>query len=278
MKEIIRRIVPKFLWQKFRELRIARDVKRYPRRVVEHVYYGHRLKVLIADSVGEGWYDHDWEKLYEIDLLCQSRLRPGATVFDLGSHQGVVAMIMAKAVSESGRVVAVEGMKHNCDVASDNLRHNGIENVLVHHAVIADKDGSIRFFDGLNGSVASEGVGQMVEAITIDSLANKYGRPDVVFVDVEGFELKVLEGASQTLASNADWFLEVHVGCGLEKYGGSVSKVLSHFPDHEYRCFIWNLDTEQLPQPLDSLSPILNQRFAFVALSIRNLCENVGII
>jgi FkbM family methyltransferase len=268
LKDIVRSVTPGFVWEYLRSKRIRRGIGHFPRRVVGHSFCGHRFNVLLADSVGEGWYDHDWEKLEEIDLLCQSRLRPGATVFDLGSHQGVVAMIMAKAVSESGRVVAVEGMKHNCDVASDNLRHNGIENVVVHHAVIADRDGSIRFFDGLNGSVASEGVGQMVEAITIDSLAKKYGRPDVVFVDVEGFELKALEGAKQTLASTADWFVEVHVGCGLEKYGGSAREIMSYFPDDRYQCFIWNLDTEQTPQPFPFNASVFDKRFAVVALCL----------
>jgi FkbM family methyltransferase len=266
IKDVIRSVTPNFIWEKLRQQKISRSVNQYQRRVVERNYCGHQLKVLIADGLGEGWYDKDWEPLEELELLASGKLRPGATVFDLGAHQGVVAMLMAKAVGPTGRVIAIEGMKHNCDVANENLRLNGIANVTVHHAVIANKDGQIRFFDGLNGSVASEGVGQMVEAITIDSLAKKYGEPDVVFIDIEGFELKALEGATQCLFSDADWFVEVHVGCGLEKYGGSVQGIFKYLGGQRYERFIWNLNTNQKPQPLTANSLVFDNRFAIVAL------------
>jgi FkbM family methyltransferase len=266
IKQVLRSIIPKPLWERLRQARIARGVQQYPRRIVEHTYAGHRFKVLLADGLGEGWYDKDWDDLEEINLLVTGKLRPGATVFDLGAHQGVVAMIMSRIVGPSGRVIAVEGMKHNCDVADENLRLNKITNVTVHHAVIAEQDGTIRFFDGLNGSVSREGVGQMVEAITIDTLTQKYGSPDVVFVDIEGFEDHALKGATMALQSTADWFVEVHVGCGLEEYGGSIDQVLARFGSRNYDRFVWNLNTEQKPQLLEASSEVLLSRFALIAL------------
>lgn len=265
-KDFIRAIVPKSLWERLRQARIARGVQHYARRVVEHTYAGHRFKVLIADGLGEGWYDKDWDDLEEINLLATGKLRPGATVFDLGAHQGVVAMIMSRIVGPSGRVIAVEGMKHNCDVAEENLRLNNITNVTVHHAVIAEQDGKVRFFDGLNGSVSREGVGQIVDAITIDSLSRKYGPPNVVFVDIEGFEAQALKGAAETLQSMVDWFVEVHVGCGLEAYGGSIDEILYRFDTRKYESFVWNLNTQQKPQVLEFSSDVLLRRFALVAL------------
>ncbi len=266
MKEVVRRIVPKFLWEKFRELRIARSVKRYRRRVVEHLYCGYPLKVTLADGIGESWYDKDWENLEEIDLLASGNLRPGATVFDLGAHQCVVAIIMAKIVGQSGRVIAVEGTKHNCEVAAENLRLNNIRNVTLHHAVIAEKEGQIRFCEGLNGSVSKEGVGQMIEAMTIDSLASKYGAPDVIFIDIEGFELNALNGASNVFKTICDWFIEVHVGCGLEEYGGNVDGVINRFPSPRYDCYVWNLNADEKPQALGRTSQVFLNRFALVAL------------
>ena len=266
IKDVFRAIIPQSLWERLRQVRIARSVQKYPRHVVEHNYAGHRFKVLLADGLGEGWYDKDWDELEEINLLAAGKLSPGATVFDLGAHQGVVAMIMSRIVGPSGRVIAVEGMKHNCDVAEENLRLNEIANVTIHHAVITDQDGHVRFFDGLNGSVSREGVGQIVEAITIDTLAQRYGAPDVVFVDIEGFEAHALKGAAKTLQSTADWFVEVHVGCGLEEYGGSIDQVLGQFDAKKYDRSVWNLNTEQKPQPFEPSSEVLLTRFAMVAL------------
>jgi FkbM family methyltransferase len=266
MKEIIRRIVPKSLWQKFRELRIARDVRRYRRREVEHVYCGHSLKVLIADGISESWYDKDWEKLDELQLLASGNLRQGALVFDLGAHQGVVAMIMAKMVQETGRIIAVEGTQHNCDVASENLRMNHIRNVTVHHAVVSDRDGETRFCGGLNGFVSREGLGKPFESVTIDSLIETYGVPDVIFMDIEGFEATALKGASKALALPIDWFIEIHAGCGLEEYGSNVQEVLRCFPALQYEHIAWDLDSGQKPTTLSKSVSELTNRFAFVAI------------
>jgi FkbM family methyltransferase len=266
VKDIIRSVVPTFIWERLRQHKIARSVQQYRRRVVEHNYCGHQFKVLIADGLGEGWYDKDWDQLEELDLLASGKLRSGATVFDLGAHQGIVAMLMSKAVGETGRVIAVEGMKHNCEVARENFRLNSILNVTVHHAVITDRVGQVRFFDGLNGSVSNEGVGQVVDAVTVDSLATEYGQPDVVFIDIEGYEQKGIEGAESTLLTDADWFVEVHVDCGLEKYGGTVQGIMRSFPDHKYEKFIWNLNMDQKPRPFVANSSVFGKRFAIVAL------------
>src|SRR5205823_1709771 len=108
-----------------------------------------------------------------------------------------------------------------------------------------------------------------VEALTIDTLTEKYGAPNVVYLDVEGMELAALQGAKKTLAAFPDCFVEVHTKKGLEAAGGSVSAVLAHFPDCDYDCFIY---TEQSPTPvpLASAGPdLLSERFFLTALSRR---------
>lgn len=234
--------------------------------VVEHDYAGHRLKVLIADGIAKGWYDKDWDSLEDIDLLSQGRLKTGAKVFDLGAHQAVVAMIMAKTVGPTGRIIAVEGMAHNCEVARENLRLNQIENVQIHHAVVSDKPGTVAFFDGLNGSVARNGIGGQVEAVAIDGLVRSHGTPDVVFIDVEGYELHALRGAVNVLQSRCDWFVEVHVGCGLEEYGGTVEQVLSFFPPSRFTRYVWRLDADAEPKLIEQNIDAVNDRFALVAI------------
>jgi hypothetical protein len=54
--------------------------------------------------------------------------------------------------------------------------------------------------------------------VTVDELATRFGAPDVVIVDVEGFEGEVLAGAAYTIAAGRSTFLvEVHVGHGLDR-------------------------------------------------------------
>jgi hypothetical protein len=74
-------------------------------RVVEHRYGDSVLRVYLADSVAQAWYDHDWSEadMPEIAALRTSRLREGALVFDIGAHQGVVALMLAREVGPTGR-------------------------------------------------------------------------------------------------------------------------------------------------------------------------------
>jgi FkbM family methyltransferase len=198
----------------YRQRRVARLITEYSPTVVAHTYGGNRFNVMLADPLAEGWYDHDWERLREIDeLVRRGGLGPGAIVFDVGAHQGVVALMLAAEVGPRGKVVAVEAQPHNASIARRNVGLNGASNIEVVHAAIADRSGTVRFADGLNGRVdAGTRLGNVeVEAVTVDQLAQLHGAPDVVFLDVEGYEGKALAGAAATLYSrNTSFFVEVH--------------------------------------------------------------------
>jgi FkbM family methyltransferase len=210
---------------------VARAIASFAPRVATHIYGGHRLRVLISDPLSEGWYDRDWPSLAEIRELSRwGAIRPGARVFDIGAHQGIVALILAAEIGSEGLVIAVEAEPHNARVAQRNVDMNHAENVCVVPAAIAERAGTVYFAEGLNGHVEARArVGNAeVPAVTIDGLAQRYGAPDVVFIDVEGYEGKALEGASSILREvRATFFLEVHarklVDCTVEGLVGVFS-------------------------------------------------------
>lgn len=253
---------------RLRAWRIRHVIRTYPARVVEHSYGGSRLKIYLADPLSEGWYDHDWPLLPEITELKRSRLRPGARVFNIGAHQGVVASLLALQVGPSGRVVAVEANSHNCQVAEKNRDLNNLTQVEIVHAAIADRPGKIYFNEGLNGQL-DDGSGAcgrvLVDAVTLDGLADNFGQPDVVFLDVEGAEELALSGGRRVLESGADFFVEMHVGCGLEKLGGSLARVLSYFPEDRFTLLV-RAEPEAAFRPLDRGDQLLENRFFLLAL------------
>ncbi len=234
LKNLLLRCLPAAFVGHIRSWIVGRLIRNFSARVVEHSYGGRRMRVYLADGLSQAWYDHDWGELPEITNLRNSRLRPGATVFDIGAHQGVVAAMLAHEVGPSGLVVAVEGNAHNCQAAVKNRELNNLPQIEVVQAAIADKPGKLYFNTGLNGQLddgSGAGGRVAVDAITLDGLAERYGFPDVVFLDVEGAEYLALSGGHRVLESGADFFVEVHVGCGLEKLGGSASEVMSYFPE-----------------------------------------------
>ena len=230
-------LLPHGLEGRLRARHAQRQIESFAPRIAEHDYGQWRLKVYLDDVLAADWYDKDWPELPEIATLRQTRLRAGAKVFDLGAHQGVVAMMLAREVGPSGCVLALEPNPHNFAVAVKNRDLNAMSQLEILQTAVSSQSGTVTFNQELNGQLDDgTGAGGRLEvaSVSVDGLADRFGMPDVVFIDVEGAECLALAGASRTLAAGADFFIEVHIGWGLEKLGGSLEKILSYFPEQRF--------------------------------------------
>jgi FkbM family methyltransferase len=247
----------------------------YKPRTVRHRYGPYEFLIEIVCYDGETWFNRDWEdgEVAEIALLKQHKLAAGATVFNIGANQCLQAMMMAREVGPSGSVWAVEPNGHNVRAGLRNCELNGIRNCRIREAAVSSASGRIPFNQSMNGQVAlsERQIGaHFVEAITIDEMTAEYGMPDVLYVDVEGFECHVLEGARATLAkSRPDCFVEVHLGMGLEKFGGSSARLLSFFPSKEYRLYC-SVPSEGRFWEVSAAEEIPTKRFFLLALAREN--------
>jgi FkbM family methyltransferase len=228
LKEYIRQSLP----GPTRQYREAKDRARsllFRKTIVEHRYGGHKFRVHINDPVAKMWYDQDWDRPLELDLLAKYGLKKGALVFDLGAHQNVIAMMLAKDVTDTGKVISVEGAKHNASVGAANASLNNIGNITTINAVVSGKSEEIGFTQSFNGEVTNNSGGGL-PSVTIDSLAEKFGNPSVVFMDIEGYELTALDGATEILRrGTTTWLIEVHGDQTLAKYGGRNRDVVDRF-------------------------------------------------
>jgi FkbM family methyltransferase len=284
LKGFLKRAIPAPLWWRLRLAWHWWRTQHYPSRVVVHSYGGTLLRVHLADLLAETWYDHDWSYPTEFVELGKRTLHPGALVFDLGAHQGVVALMLADAVGPAGKVVAVEANPHNAAQCLRNRELNRMSWIEVVQAAVSDRSGSLLFNRGFNGIVDRPGNewGRIkVSAVTIDELAERHGCPDLLFIDVEGFECHALRGAKQTLAACPDCFIEVHSGLGLEEFGGSVDEVVSYFPPELYHFVYYTERQDQLLAASPEGLP-RGQRLFLLALrraeveTARSRCANLG--
>ncbi|WP_397384144.1 FkbM family methyltransferase [Prosthecobacter sp.] len=239
VRSIIKKLLPSQAVHAIKQWRLRRLIQHFPARTVAHCYGGHDFSVRLTDTLAESWYDHDWPELREIVFMRQGRLQAGARVFDLGAHQGVVAMMLAREVTPGGQVVAVEATPHNASVARQNMVLNGLaDQVTIIHALVAKESGqSVPFTATLNGQVSQTAVGESMLTVSVDSLAGEFGRPDVVVIDIEGYEGEALAGATAVLRHGAEFFVEVHVGAGLEQHT-TKEAILQVFVDNGYSCFV----------------------------------------
>lgn len=146
----------------------------------------------------EGSFERDTLKAWA--SMCVA----GCTVIDVGSYNGMFAIIAAKL---GCRAIAIEPMPVLCRRIGDNAALNGVS-ISLHHAAASDKPGTERI--GYNPQVyltagasfsRKEGESFEVTTITIDTIA--FGRDVCAMkIDTERAEMKVLAGATATIARN----------------------------------------------------------------------------
>lgn len=140
-------------------------------------------------------------------------LHPGGVFLDVGSHFGLWSVYAARIVGRTGKVFAFEPSP-----AFAVLRENAALNspTQAFNMGVGAQDGEATFFDqgaASSGSFVNEVTrinekfqstvpiaGNKVKIRTLDTLVAELGvRPDLIKVDVEGFEFEVVRGAENVL-------------------------------------------------------------------------------
>ncbi|QDV43155.1 hypothetical protein Enr13x_30090 [Stieleria neptunia] len=159
-------------------------------------------------------------ELSELKRLCT----PSSRVLEIGAHHGLMTILMADCVGTDGHVFAVEASADNAFVLDANCFQNRLSNVSTWFTAIGRTAGTARF--GGESLAASSGIVREVPMVTADQFcdSNAGDRIDVLKIDVEGFEMEVLQGAAHLLQQRPKLALELHVDL-LVDAGSSAKEV-----------------------------------------------------
>lgn len=163
-------------------------------------------------------------------------LNPGMVVFDVGANIGYYSLMAAKRVGKSGLVYSFEPVTETFRKLTINIQLNQFENIKVIKSALSDISGSFEIFtaDEENTGTSSfsqhvhfSGVRETVTTITGDEFINteKPERLDLVKIDVEGAEMKVLAGMMNTLKKFKPVLLVEINKALLENSGTSPSEI-----------------------------------------------------
>lgn len=231
-----------------------------------HTYAGFPLIVYISDPVSAGWYGHDCDR-DEITFLQKYKLKKGARVFDIGAHHGMVALIFSKIVGITGKVIAVEMDANHAKKANINKQINNATNLKILQLAVAEKNGTTFFSHDQIQTRDNTGNLKKVKSISIDSITRKFGAPSIVYIDIEGYEYNTLKGAKKTLLLATDWCIEVHVKYGLEKFNGSVKKIISCFPQSRFNLYMAPATDNCKFVKFNYKNVLIKKRFYLIAIS-----------
>ena len=162
---------------------------------------------------GLGWLPFESNDTHELRFWRNLSL-DGKVVYDIGAFHGLLTLFFAR---RARAVVAWEPNSVNRRRLSENLRLNGFDNVIVRpYGLSFEPTQATMSFDPLSAGRASVDSkmagGAAQEVVELRRLDDEAGleKPDLIKIDVEGFELNVLDGATNTLAAKPDLFLEMH--------------------------------------------------------------------
>jgi FkbM family methyltransferase len=153
--------------------------------------------------------------------------------YDVGANVGYFTLF-ASEVCVDGEVHSFEMDKKFIKSINSSLERNGTVAHLVNKA-ISDTSNTLKYTDGLVPNVSDTDEGKQVESITLDKYAGEHSPPDVMKIDVEGFEYEVLHGSLEVFQAKKPkkLFIEVHPD-KLESYGHSVTDILSLLDNHGF--------------------------------------------
>jgi FkbM family methyltransferase len=158
---------------------------------------------------------------------------------DVGACHGLFSLAFIGSRPQ-GAVMAIEPSPVAFDILASNVSRNGGAVAAVRAAVGAG-EGSLRMRSSWHHLEACASDDQdtgivVVPATTLDNLCAERGfRPDLAKIDVEGYELQVLQGAQRLLSEQRPTlFLEVHP-VRLVALGASLAEVFDLLTELGYR-------------------------------------------
>jgi FkbM family methyltransferase len=210
--------------------------------VLAETIHGHLMLLPAGDRaitphiIRDGYFDLGLTRFLE------RFLRPGMIYVDVGANIGVYALLAARSVGATGRVVAIEALPRLQAVLVDNFSMNGmLDHAHVLPFAAADQEGQLGFYDFGRHDGASTAVDRvallqeqrlldtprrlLVPSRTLSTLLREanVSRADLIKIDVEGFEWEVLQGARDFLTAQRDtglvleWHSEFMPAAGQER-------------------------------------------------------------
>jgi FkbM family methyltransferase len=249
LKNVVRATVP----------RGVRNWLRSPRKSAEWLYDSVRYSmgavrsIQVAEGVRLTCHPHAY-KVYrnaQIDdpkqreefLGFVSRCWAGMLLFDIGAHFGIFSLTAAKL---GGTSVAVDPSPISCRMLScQRMLNECVDKIQVLPAAVSDTDGLIGM---LSAGVFTPGYVRVVRgrskreltqahAVTVDEMADRFGVPTHIKIDVEGHELAVLRGARRILRDSGPLlFLELHNEM-IRSVSGDPRECLAALDEHGYTIY-----------------------------------------
>lgn len=147
----------------------------------------------------------------------QREIKEGDVVVDIGANIGYYALQEARLVGDSGKVYAIEPVPENAELLKRNIELNNCSNIEVFQLAVgaANKSDYIYVTNYRNTAAMIKTQSSIdkvpVQVTTLDKFLQGRRAPDLIRMDVEGYEVEIVKGMTKLLGSNKPLKLVVEV-------------------------------------------------------------------
>jgi FkbM family methyltransferase len=188
------------------------------------------------------------------------RLPVGGTFIDVGANIGIHSVLGALRVGPQGKVLAIEASPITFPVLAENLASTGCPGAIAVNRGAWDVTSTATFchvpdnpaHSHLSTTGYHRGHVFTIACEPLDTLAEQAGldRVDLIKVDVEGSEIKVLDGARKILSAyRPPVILEINPGTLRDNLGTSVLDLYQRVRDLGYNMTALLRDFRRVPVP-----------------------------
>jgi FkbM family methyltransferase len=200
--------------------------------------------VLTRGMLFMGTYDED------VLVALENLIHPGDVVFDVGGHHGLMTVVAARAAGPDGLVVTFEPNPRARKQILRNAALNDVSNFVLEEIALSDTQGDAAFYvqtgdvswnstliDGYLAAENHRAVDRItVKTQTLDSyIAATHRIPHVIKIDTEGSELRILQGAVETLSNERPLAIMEINPRAAQSAKADVSDLVGFWSDRSYR-------------------------------------------
>lgn len=173
------------------------------------------------------------------EMVLAAVLRGGDLFLDVGANVGSLTLKAASLVGPTGYVHSFEANPRTCGYLEANIRLNRVErSVCVHRCALGEVSGVIQFAlgrsDDMDHVVDTGGI--KVQIRRLDQELHDTKRIALLKVDVEGYEVPVLRGASALLGRTEAVYVESYER-QLRRYGYCTQDLLDLLTNHGFTVY-----------------------------------------
>jgi FkbM family methyltransferase len=200
-----------------------------------------------------------WEP--EEAAFISSRLAPGRTFIDIGAHVGYHSLRAAKAVGDSGNVIAVEASPQTYALLCANATRNGCLNIFSVNAAAGKASGMAELtlsLDNTGGNRAYEldelAPAARIPCIALDDILPADLTIDLIKVDIEGMDHQALQGMEKSIGRCRPTVLTEFFPELIRSAKDEPVEVARYYRSLGYRLRTLHSDTDLSPEALLELA------------------------